>query len=172
MHTTHSSVIAGGPNGLSSGEEPHGVDLSLVTFEPHHTLPGATVPDTRSAITTLMEQRGKRQRKNLYTCLKMTCINPITTGTVYVTRKTCTVPYFLWCNVYLTYCSGKHSEWILWIQSQPVCLEMCRQRCRRAKAKQTSQLYTPRTALYFQGKRRAALGGIRTHHTLLSRRAL
>ena len=101
----------------------------------------------------------------------MTCINPITTGTVYVTRKTCTVPYFLWWNVYLTYCSGKHSEWILWIQSQPVYVEMCRQRRGRAKAKQTSQLYTPRTAL-FKEKRRDAQGRQLTHNNLLSRQAL
>ena len=31
---------------------------------------------------------------------------------------------------------------------------------------------TPRTALSFQGKKRAVLGGIRTHDTLQSRRAL
>ena len=111
------------------------------------------------------------KEKNDIMCFKIIC--QLQLVYIYVTRKTCTVPYFLWCiYVYLTYCSGKHSEWIFWIQSQPVCLEMCRQRCRRAKAKQTSQLYTPRTALYFQGKRGAAQGGQRTHHTLLSRRVL
>ena len=75
---THSSVVAGGANCLSSGEEPHGVDLSLVTFEPHHTLPGATVPDTRSAVTTLMEQRCKKQRKNGHYVLQNYL--PIATG--------------------------------------------------------------------------------------------
>ena len=135
MHTTHSSVVAGGANGLSSGEEPNGVDLSLVTFEPHHTLPGATVPDTRSTVTTLTEHRGKLQNYLHQPNYNWHCIRD---------KKNLHCALLSLVCVYLTYCCGKHSEWILWIQSQPVCVEMCRQRCRRAKAKQTSQLYTPR----------------------------
>ena len=52
-HYSYCAVIAGRSNGFTCRDEPHSVDVALVTFEPHHALPRAAVPDTHTAITAL-----------------------------------------------------------------------------------------------------------------------
>ena len=53
---TYSAVVTCCANGFSRRVEPHSIDVTLMTFEPHHTLASTAVPNTGSAVTALRVQ--------------------------------------------------------------------------------------------------------------------